>query len=116
MIVARERPKVNPARMTALYRAAVAGLPLGPGNPGDDNAQCGIHIGLLDKLASATSINAPSASRRWARSARAISTEVRGDPSPITAGGLYHRVLGNASPIVNMVWTETHYTGRVHLQ
>ena len=64
MIVACERAKVNPARMTGLYGATVAGLPLGSGNPGDDNTQYGIHIELLDKEASATSINAASASKR----------------------------------------------------
>jgi immune inhibitor A len=35
--------------LTALYGATVAGLPLGSGNPGDDNAQYGIHIELLDQ-------------------------------------------------------------------
>ena len=35
--------------MTSLYGATVSGFPLGSGNPGDDNAQYGLHIELVEK-------------------------------------------------------------------
>jgi immune inhibitor A len=35
--------------MYSLYGATVSGFPLGSGNPGDENAQYGVHINLLSK-------------------------------------------------------------------